>query len=63
MASASQTKLLTDLLNIESVKVTKYQNIAGIGLILHLESLTKEAIERSLRQPKPKNTPKSSIFG
>lgn len=43
MASASQTKLLTDLLNIESVKVTKYQNIAGIGLILHLESLTKKA--------------------
>jgi transposase len=43
MASASQTKLLTDLLNIESVKVTKYQNIAGIGLILHLESLTEEA--------------------
>lgn len=43
MASASQTKLLTDLLNIESVKVTKYQNLAGIGLILHLESLIKEA--------------------
>lgn len=43
MASASQTKLLTELLNLESVKVTKYQNLPQIGLILHLESLTREA--------------------
>ena len=43
MTSAPQTKLLTELLNLESVKVTKYQNISGIGLILHLESLTREA--------------------
>ncbi len=43
MASASQTKLLTELLNLESVKVTKYQNLPGIGLILHLEPLTRKA--------------------
>ncbi len=43
MASASQTKLLTELLNLESVRVIKYQNLSGIGLILHLESLTREA--------------------
>ena len=43
MGSASQTKLLTELLNLESVQVTKYIIIPGIGLILHLESLTREA--------------------
>lgn len=43
MRLVSKTKLLTEILNIESVKVTKYQNLSGIGLILHLEALTKEA--------------------
>ncbi|VEP15449.1 hypothetical protein H1P_3360006 [Hyella patelloides LEGE 07179] len=43
MTLASKAKLLTDLLNLESVRVTKYQNLSGIGLILHLEILTKEA--------------------
>lgn len=43
MASPSQNKLLTEILNLASVRVTKYQNISGIGLIIHLESLTKEA--------------------
>ena len=44
MTSASQTKLLTELLNLELVKVTKYQNLPGIGLVFHLETLTKEAL-------------------
>jgi hypothetical protein len=39
-----QTKLLTELLNLELVKVTKYQNLPGIGLVFHLETLTKEAL-------------------
>ncbi len=43
MASPSQKKLLTEMLNLESVRVTRYQNISGIGLIIHLEALTKEA--------------------
>ncbi|MDJ0691020.1 MAG: hypothetical protein QNJ41_21245 [Xenococcaceae cyanobacterium MO_188.B32] len=43
MTLASKTKLLTEILNIESVRVTKYQNLSGIGLVLHLEALTKEA--------------------
>lgn len=43
MASPSQKKLLTEILNLASVRVTKYQNISGIGLIIHLEPLTKEA--------------------
>ncbi len=42
MASPSQKKLLTEMLNLASVRVTKYQNISGIGLIIHLEPLTKE---------------------
>ncbi len=42
MASTSKTKLLTELLNLESVKVTKYQNLSQIGLILATEVLTKE---------------------
>jgi transposase len=44
MTSASQSKLLTELLNLELVKVTKYQNLPGIGLVFHLETLTKEAL-------------------
>ena len=43
MTSASKTKLLTEILNLSSVKVTKYQNFSGIGLILNIEVLTKEA--------------------
>jgi transposase len=42
-ASKSKTKLLTELLNLELVKVTKYQNLPEIGLILHTEVLSKEA--------------------
>lgn len=43
MTSVSKTKLLTEILNLESVRVTKYQNLSGIGLILHLEAVGKEA--------------------
>jgi transposase len=42
MASTSKTKLLTELLNLESVKVTSYQNLPQIGLILSTEILAKE---------------------
>ncbi len=43
MTSLSQAKLLTQILNLESVRVTKYRNLSGIGLIIHLEALTKKA--------------------
>ena len=43
MTSVSEIKLLTELLNLEAVRVTKYQNISGIGLIFHLEALKKQA--------------------
>ncbi len=43
MTSLSQAKLLTEILNLESVRVTKYRNLSGIGLIIHLEALTKKA--------------------
>ena len=33
MASLSQTKLLTQILNLKSVRVTKYRNLSGIGII------------------------------
>lgn len=44
MASASKIKLLTELLNLESVQVTKYQNLPQVGLILHTEVLSQEAL-------------------
>ncbi|MGB5636658.1 MAG: hypothetical protein WBM44_22015 [Waterburya sp.] len=47
MASPSQKKLLTEMLNLESVRVTRYQNISGIGLIIRLEALIKEARVRA----------------
>lgn len=43
MANSSPTKLLTELLNLESVRVTKYKNLPQVGLILHTEFLSKEA--------------------
>lgn len=43
MAETSKTKLLTELLNLESVRVTKYKNLPQVGLILHTEILNKEA--------------------
>jgi transposase len=43
MTSASKRKLLTELLNLESVKVIKYQKLPEIGLILHTELKSLEA--------------------
>ena len=43
MASSSKTKLLTELLNLESVRVTKYKILPQVGLILHTEVNRKEA--------------------
>ena len=51
MTSLSQAKLLTQILNLESVRVTKYRNLSGIGLIIHLEALTKEASCARCGQP------------
>ena len=70
MTSEAEIKLLTEILNLESVRVTKYQKLSGIGLILHLESLTREAScdcaprtpSASLWKEKSKDTSKSSIF-
>jgi transposase len=44
MTSPSKIKLLTELLNLESVKVTKYQNLPQVGLILHTEVFSNEAL-------------------
>ena len=43
MASSPKTKLLTELLNLKSLQVTKYKNLTQVGLILHTENLSKEA--------------------
>lgn len=43
MAKTSKIKLLTELLNLESVQVTRYKNLPQVGLILHTEILSKEA--------------------
>lgn len=43
MTKSSKTKLLTELLNLESVEVTKYKNLPQVGLILHTEVTSQEA--------------------
>lgn len=43
MSKSAKTKLLSELLNLESVQVTKYKNLPQIGLILHTEVLSQEA--------------------
>lgn len=44
MTSKSETKLLTELLNLSGIKVTSYRQHEGIGIILQVESLNKESI-------------------
>ena len=43
MPKPSKIKLLTEILNLESVRVTRYENLSQVGLILHTEVLSKEA--------------------
>ena len=43
MTKSSKTKLLTELLNLKSVRVTKYKNLPQVGLILHTEIMSQEA--------------------
>lgn len=43
MTKSPKSKLLTELLNLESLQVTTYKNLTQVGLILHTENLSKEA--------------------
>ena len=43
MAKSAKSKPLTELLNLESLQVTKYKFLTQVGLILHTENLSKEA--------------------
>ncbi len=43
MLSTSKTKLLTELLNLESVQVIKYKKLPQVGLILYTEAQSKKA--------------------
>ena len=44
MASNSELYLMTQLLNLEGVKVIDYRIIEGIGIILSLENTKKEVV-------------------
>lgn len=44
MSSKSHSKILTELVNLEGVKVTNYIQHQGVGMILHLGSEGDEAI-------------------
>ena len=44
MASNSELYLMTQLLNLEGVKVIDYRIIEGIGIILSLENTQKEVV-------------------
>jgi transposase len=44
MTSKSGNKLLTELLNIEGVKVISKRQYEGIGIILQIESFNQESI-------------------
>ncbi|MEH2156983.1 ISL3 family transposase [Nostoc sp.] len=44
MSSKSHSKILTELVNLEGVKVTNYIQHEGVGVILHLASERDEAI-------------------
>ena len=44
MTSKYGTKLLTEILNLEGIKVTSHRQHEGIGIILQVESLNKKSI-------------------
>ena len=44
MASNSELHLMTQLLNLEGVKVRDYRLIEGIGIILSLENTKKQVV-------------------
>jgi transposase len=44
MTSKKEIKLLTELLNLEGVKVISHRQYQGIGIILQIESTDKESI-------------------
>jgi transposase len=43
MSTKKELKLLTELLNLEGVKVSSHRQYEGIGIILQLESIAKES--------------------
>jgi len=43
MSSNPQLKLMTELLHLEGVVVTNYQIITDIGIVLHLENMSRES--------------------
>ena len=43
MPSNPQLKLMTELLHLEGVVVTNYQIITDIGIVLHLENMSRES--------------------
>lgn len=44
MTSPSGQKLLTELLSLESVRVSKHDVLEGIGLVFHVESKMNTAV-------------------
>ena len=44
MSTKKELKLLTELLNLEGIKVYSHRQYEGIGIILHIEQIKKESI-------------------
>lgn len=44
MTSKKDIKILTQLLNLERIKVISYRQYKGVGIILQLESIDTESI-------------------
>ncbi|BAY82858.1 transposase [Calothrix parasitica NIES-267] len=44
MTSKREIKLLTELINLEGIKVISYQKYQGVGIILRVESINSESI-------------------
>ena len=44
MTTKKELKLLTELLNLEGVKVSSHRQYEGIGIILQIEAIDKESV-------------------
>jgi transposase len=43
MATKNRTKVLTEILNIEGIKVISHSQQSGIGIMLQVDSISKES--------------------
>jgi len=61
MATKNGTKVLTEILNIEGIKVRSQSQQPGIGIMLQVDSISKESHCHFQRDKKSEITSKPSI--